>query len=496
MQELTYNDSPCFAIKDLQGHLQIVGAALGPPPEGVFPSEVVDKMVNFGTANLLKDRPLPSRRQFLDPLRLLSLRCLSWAPRTRPTAQECGEQIASWIAAGFSLPTFTEQWQEHATKVRLGAQGPDIRQGSSDDFIEINLPQATDDGAEPRQPAEGLVSAGIPFLGTPAEAAAPKLFPGDARPQTEGSRSVPIDDTAESAVVPADVATADDLPSIQPNNPADTATSATQHSETPPRISQATIPAVAFLTGYDTDETSDSDVLPAGSDDNGDGAAEPASTVGDVQVPVTCTCDRKRRCGFHGIQPCTNVAAPGFSYCSQCKCTIESCAGKQLGKKGYCLEHMFRTASLELQLTRALGKAVAPEPLAEALVPADIQVLSTVVDDYINKHSAIDPVFQLVAAWLKHPSWVKTWGNNSLPRSSRPEDLVKAIHRTIREMSGRHDPEAAFNLRSGRGLGFSNCCFQLKVAAKVRYGAAEPVSTDNLVYNIGSRNATWRLLKD
>ena len=157
---------------------------------------------------------------------------------------------------------------------------------------------------------------------------------------------------------------------------------------------------------------------------------------------------------------------------------------------------MFRAASPELQLIRALGKAVVPEPLAEALVLADIQVLSAVVDDYIDKHSVLDPVFQLVAAWLKHPSWVKTWSNNSLPGSSRPEDLVKAIHKTIREMSGRHDPEAAFNLRSGRGLGFSNCCFQLKVAAKVGPGAAEPVSTDNLVYNIGSRNATWRLLQD
>jgi hypothetical protein len=69
------------------------------------------------------------------------------------------------------------------------------------------------------------------------------------------------------------------------------------------------------------------------------------------------------------------------------------------------------------------------------------------------------------------------------------------MHKTIREMSGHHDQEAAFNLRSGRGLGFSTC-FQLKVAVKVKPGAAEPASTDDLVYNIGKRKATWRLLTD
>ena len=140
--------------------------------------------------------------------------------------------------------------------------------------------------------------------------------------------------------------------------------------------------------------------------------------------------------------------------------------------------------------------AIAPERLEEALVPADIQVLGKVVDEYVAKHEVLDPVFQLVAAWLKDPLWIQAWSNNSLPRSSRPEDLVKAMHKTIKEMSGHHNQEAAFNRRSGRGLGVSNCCFQLKVAAKVKPGAAEPAGTDNLVYNIGKRKATWRLLTD
>ena len=499
MQELIYNNSPCFAIKDLQGHLQIVGAALGPPPEGVFPSKVVDEMAHSGTGILLKDRLLPSRREFLDPLRLLSLRCLSWAPRQRPSAKVCSDQIASWVAAGFSVPSFAEQWQEHATKVRLHVLGPETLPGSADDYIELHLPRAADDGTEPRQPAEELVAAGIPSPGTPAPAAT-KLSPGNETALSAGFNFSHANKTPEPVMVLADVSAAVDLPSSQPDDPPDTAASALQRSRASPHCCTAPVPPTTFLKGYESDETLDSDmlpVLPVCPGEGGNGTAEPApAAAANVLAPAVCTCDRKRHCGRHGTAPCTNTAAPGFSYCDQCRCTIAGCAGKQLRKTGYCIEHIFRTASPELQLTRALGKAVAPELLEEALVPADIQVLSKVVDDYIGKHKVLDPVFQLVAAWLKDPSWIETWSNNSLPCSSRPEDLVKALHQTIRDMSGRHDPEAAFNLRSGRGLGFSTCCFQLKVAAKVKPGAAEPVCTDDLVYNIGSRKATWRLLTD
>ena len=60
-------------------------------------------------------------------------------------------------------------------------------------------------------------------------------------------------------------------------------------------------------------------------------------------------------------------------------------------------------------------------------------------------------------------------------------------------MSNQHDPEASFNLRSGRGLGFTVCCFKLNVAEKL--GAAEPAADEELVHNLGGpkKKATWRL---
>jgi hypothetical protein len=140
--------------------------------------------------------------------------------------------------------------------------------------------------------------------------------------------------------------------------------------------------------------------------------------------------------------------------------------------------------------------AVAPQPMEEALRPADIQVLDKVIADYIQKHDVLDPVFQVVAVWLEDPVWVETWSKNSLPRSSSPLDLVQALHKTIKEMSGRDIPEARYKLHDERCSGFSNCCFQLKVAAEVPPDAVEPVPSSELVYNIGRSKATWRLLTD
>jgi hypothetical protein len=140
--------------------------------------------------------------------------------------------------------------------------------------------------------------------------------------------------------------------------------------------------------------------------------------------------------------------------------------------------------------------AVAPQPLEEALRPADIQVLDKVIADYIQKHDILDPVFQVVAVWLEDPGWVETWSKNSLPRSSSPQDLVEALHKTIREMSSHDIPAGRRNPHDDNCLGFSNCCLKLKVAAEVPPDAVEPVPPGELVYNIGGGKATWRLLTD
>ena len=146
-----------------------------------------------------------------------------------------------------------------------------------------------------------------------------------------------------------------------------------------------------------------------------------------------------------------------------------------------------------MQLVRALGAVDERGIVDEWLFPADIQFFCKVCSDYIDQFEELDPVFEFIAAWLKHPLWINEWGKNKQEPNCHPNDLLKALHQTIRGMSGQHDPEASFNLRSGRGLGFSVCCNMLGVAEKA-LGAASPADND-LVFNIGSKQDTWRLLK-
>ena len=267
------------------------------------------------------------------------------------------------------------------------------------------------------------------------------------------------------------------------------------HLQARPQGFQALVPTMSFTKENGPDDCISLHIPATALDADSSGTAERASaSAGSART--ACACDRKKNCGFHDGAVCPDYALQGSSFCRKCKCMVEGCAGNQLLTTGYCCNHIFRAASAELQLVRALAIAVAPRRMEEALRPADIQVLDKVIVDYIKKHDILDPAFQVVAVWLEDPGWVETWSKNSLPRSSRPRDLVKALHKTIREMSGRDIPEASYNLRDERCLGFSNCCFQLKVAAEVPPDAAEPVPPSELVYNIGRGKATWRLLKD
>jgi hypothetical protein len=87
---------------------------LGPPPEGFFsPDTSLRVGDHLAGSYLLKEQVLPEGRNLLDPLRLLSLRCLNWLSQQRPTAKDCYEQILSWVAAGVSAPSFAAQWQVH-----------------------------------------------------------------------------------------------------------------------------------------------------------------------------------------------------------------------------------------------------------------------------------------------------------------------------------------------------------------------------------------------
>ena len=484
LQELAFNNTPCFEVEDDPvSYVRIVGAALGPPPQGFFLPEYSFRIGHLQTAHLLKEQLLPEGRKLLDPLRLLSLRCLSWLSQQRPTAKDCYEQISSWVTAGVSVPSFVAQWQVHVSAVQQDLS-------ATPDYVEATQSVAGIQKSGVEQPLAELVAAtsetGSVALvrNLPAPAALLNL----ASLVIQGTAAAPATVSA-NLTIPAE---AEPRPSSQ--IPETTATSFAR-SQARQQGFQTLAPSISLLMGYDSDDNASPDITAAAQTLGSGGTAEPASASAG-SAAAACACDRKKNCGFHDGTLCPDYARPGSSFCQKCQCVVEGCAGQQLSATGYCCNHIFRTASPELQLVRALGTAVAPQPLEEALRPADIQVLDTAIADYINKHDMLDPVFQVVAVWLQDAGWVETWSKNSLPRYCSPRDLVEALHKTIREMSGRDIPEAGYNLRDEHWLGSANCCFQLKVAAEVPPDAAEPVPPSELVYNIGRSKATWRLLQD
>ena len=478
LQELAFNNSPCFEVEDDPvSYLRLVGAALGPPPPGIFLPECDLRTGRRLTACLLKEQLLPEGRNLLAPLRLLSLRCLNWLSQQRPTAQDCYEQISSCVTAGVSAPSFAAQWQVHSVTVQQDLS-------STAKCVRATQPEA---GFE--QPIKEVAAANSE---TESAALATNLQVPTAPP---GLTFLVTQGTAAPAAVSAKLtipAAAEPRPSSQIP---ETATISFARMQAQHQGFQALLPSVSLLQGYDSDDCTSPDIIAAAQAVNSRGTAEPVS-ASTGSVLTACACDQKKNCGFHDGAVCPNYTLPGSSFCHKCECVVEGCAGKQLLATGYCCSHIFRTASTELQLVRALGMAVAPQPVEEALRPADIQVLDKVIADYIQKHDILDPVFQVVAVWLEDPGWVETWSKNSLPRSSSPLDLVQALHKTIKEMSGHDIPEARYKLHDERCSGFSNCCFQLKVAAEVPPDAVEPVPSSELVYNIGRSKATWRLLTD
>ena len=413
--------------------MQSVGAALGPPPPGVFRAEMLEMLAGqaeIGTENLLEDRCLPQGRACLEPLRLLSLHCLEWKPERRPVAQGCLEAIAEWLATADKPPSFSDLWEKHASE--------------------------------------------------PVQAVSPE--PGcphvDSQPQVEQPEIAPA--------APAE-------------NPAETAAGTFA-----PTCSQGVSQSRPFLKNYDSDseEELQSNTVASAAPANRTGSVSPATPatkdLSDLarlfskeDYVEPCACVRKNCTSHKG--PCENLPRAGSLYCDLCCCREHGCNELQIKGVGFCKKHAFRACAEEMQLVRALGAVDERGIVDEWLFPADIQFFCKVCSDYIDQFEELDPVFEFIAAWLKHPLWINEWGKNKQEPNCHPNDLLKALHQTIRGMSGQHDPEASFNLRSGRGLGFSVCCNMLGVAEKA-LGAASPADND-LVFDIGSKQDTWRLLK-
>ena len=389
-RELAFNRSPGFEAKSPRGYLHLLGVALGPPPEGIFSPEQFPRLgPDIGTENLLTNIALPVARACLEALRLLSLKCLSWEPAGRPTAQACLDFIEKWLSSSNPAPNFAELWLQHT---------------------------------------EALL------LGEPPELALPRLKSTNEDQGTYKATGSQKSDTSNLRA---------DLPKGRSPRPK-------KHK---------------------------------------------SQILSPPEVPVQCTCSRSD-CGWHkGL--CANAADESSyrNFCSECTCQEQECGGKQVNRSGYCYKHNWHSSPPELLLIRALGTAVSPAPLIQEICPANLQVFRRVRSEYIFKFEELDPVFELVAAWLEHPWWMEAWCDNKLPPNSCSDDLVSALHKTIRQLSNRQSLEPDLEEPPRGGLGFLPCCLWLGVMEVMSPGAVLPASAEDLVPNIGHEKQTWRLVK-
>jgi hypothetical protein len=162
----------------------------------------------------------------------------------------------------------------------------------------------------------------------------------------------------------------------------------------------------------------------------------------------------------------------------------------QLNKSGFCYNHSWRATPPELQLVRALGAAVSPASLSRELCPANLQFFRQVCSDYVATFESLDPVFEVVAAWLDHPRWVEAWSNNKLPPNSHPEALVTALLKTVRQMSS----VPTFEERSHGESSFLACCSWLGIIEEIPAGS-QTVPSEDLWHWRGAENKTWRLIQ-
>jgi hypothetical protein len=382
--------------------LHRLGAALGPPPEGIFSSDQFPRQcADIGTENLLTNIALPVGRACLEALRQLSLKCLSWEPAGRPTAQACLDSIEQWLSTTDPAPNFADLWFQHAAVL------PGEPPGAA-----LPLQKPTD---EDRTAYEGLLETAAVAMTTSAQ---------KSESQADSDPRARLESTTGNS----------NKPKHKPNTPS------------PP------------------------------------------------EVPGQCGCTRSH-CGRHkGPCPNTAVESSSFNFCSTCTCQEPDCGGMQLNRSGYCYNHIWRTSPPELQLLRALGAAVSPASLLQEICPANLQVFRRVCGDYIVKFQELDPVFELVAAWLDHPWWMEAWSDNKLPPNSCPDALVSALHRTIRQMSNRQSLELDSEEPPRGGLGYLPCCSWLGVIEVTSPGAVLPASED-LVLNVGREKQTWHLIK-
>ena len=120
-----------------------------------------------------------------------------------------------------------------------------------------------------------------------------------------------------------------------------------------------------------------------------------------------------------------------------------------------CLEHCHKATSLELQLLHALGQA----GLLEDLLPCHIECFYRACEDYLQEHSYLDPVFQVIAAWLEHPLCVAAWARCAPGPGAPAAQILQGLRAVAQEAA----PSATDPVRQGLGLA---ACLQFLGAAR------------------------------
>ena len=439
----------------------MVASSLGPPPDDFFCNSFFPRGADYHQSGLeaLHSRELPVSRSSLKHLRLVSLECLVWQPKARPTLDRC-YHLLKGSEQLLELP------QQQFFDFCQPPLGEEERQGSS----KKKRPATASSGSGQKQHRPRQAPGGLPATAVPDVAAEPTESEVTVQggPSNETTTAVGVADLigreAAPVLVKVEADGAPGSPSARRRwKKLDEGTEA-DFSEADP-LSQ-----VSALSA-------ESMALPT--------SAEPSSNL-------LCTCEGKGHCN-HGRKPCRKPREADFIYCNSCRCSVPDCRLQQLRNLGLCYSHCHLKAAKELQMVKALGDgAVLP-----LLTPCDLEAFLDVCTVYHKRWSVIDPVFEVVAAWLKYPNWLEVWSKEGgeLPPDSSAVDVLKALHRTIKRMSGQGgSKEMFFNLRSGRGIGAACCCRLLGVARPVTDVTAEP--DEELVRGLGSTGRTWKLLQE
>jgi hypothetical protein len=213
---------------------------------------------------------------------------------------------------------------------------------------------------------------------------------------------------------------------------------------------------------------------------------------------TTCRSDR------HGARhPCTADVERGALFCTDCLCQA-GCMKQQLNKWGFCYSHLHMALPKELQLVKAFGDL----QLLDQMYPADFQAFLAATCEYEKRHGLMDPALEVLAAWVRDPTAVKTMMRLSPGPNCTSSEMLQVMHNTLRAISGQCQPELDASLQGWHGTGVSACFCNLGIAEKLackqtanKMAASEmeelvcTTEATDIVVEVGSSSSTFRLIQ-